>query len=119
MGILVLMEYVEPGQAMKAIEPSNTNVLRLFFYNKYADNPKIGQAYLTLALGQVESFDEDSVSAMGNVENLDSGSDDKSNDSFLKSTLTTMLSAVSLWKMNTPSQQAASHLELKEESSFL
>ena len=85
MGILVIMEYVEPGQAMKAIEPSNTNVLRLFFYNKYADNPKIGQAYLSLALGQVESFDEDSVTAMGNVENLDSGSDDKSNDSEIDS----------------------------------
>ena len=48
LGILVIMEYVECGQATKTIEPGNANYLKLIVYNKYGDNPKVGQAYLSI-----------------------------------------------------------------------
>lgn len=73
--VLVLMEYVECGQAMKSLEPSNSNYLKLIVYNKYGDNPKVGQAYLSLNTGKPsgyrEVFESDGSVSMGSEEDLD------------------------------------------------
>lgn len=44
-GIRVLTEYVE-ADGISDNGTDSPNLLRVIFYNKYADNPKIGQAYL-------------------------------------------------------------------------
>ena len=45
--IRVVMEYLEEDLLPSGMEV-NSNVLRLIVYNKYADNPKIGQAYFKI-----------------------------------------------------------------------
>ena len=73
--ILVIMEYVESGSAMKALEPGNNNYLKLIFYNKHGDNPKVGQAYLSLNASRKtdsgELFEDEGSVSMGSEEDLD------------------------------------------------
>ena len=73
--ILVIMEYVESGGAMKALEPGNNNYLKLIFYNKHGDNPKVGQAYLSLNASRKtdsgELFEDEGSVSMGDEEDLD------------------------------------------------
>ena len=44
--IRVLIEYVEEAETFRSPVEGRPNILRLMVYNKFADNPKIGQAYL-------------------------------------------------------------------------
>lgn len=75
LGILVIMERVQCGQAMKALEPGDNNYLKLIIYNKHGDNPKVGQAYLSLnaspKTSSEELFSADGTSYMGSEEDLD------------------------------------------------
>lgn len=84
LGILVIMEYVECGQATKTIEPGNANYLKLIVYNKYGDNPKVGQAYLSINASKQysnhEFFYAEGTISMGNEEDLDSKSDMQAKD---------------------------------------
>lgn len=83
LGILIIMEYVEAGKMMKSIEPDDHNLLKLIVYNKYADNPKIGQAYLSINASKSKNsdfFTDEGPSSMGNEEDLDAKNDEQTKD---------------------------------------
>ncbi len=67
-GIRVVMEYVEDHGPFASSIEGRPNILRLMVYNKYADNPKIGQAYYRVngpgvvnVIEQDEAENEDDV----------------------------------------------------------
>lgn len=72
------------GQATKTIEPGNANYLKLIVYNKYGDNRKSDQAYLSINASKQysnhEFFYAEGTTSMGNEEDLDSKSDMQAKD---------------------------------------
>lgn len=57
-GIRVILEYVENDGPFASKVEGRPNILRLMVYNKYADNPRIGQAYLRLNGPNVNNYIE-------------------------------------------------------------
>ena len=54
LGIRIIEEPIESGSLINDISPSG-GILRIIFYNKYGNNPKIGQAYLRLSSNTEEN----------------------------------------------------------------
>lgn len=76
--IRVLTEFVNPRKCFAAQEKESKAVLRLFFYNKYADNPRIGQAYLRVDKDdETVVIDEMSERIGDNIKEYSSGSTDQ------------------------------------------
>lgn len=76
--IYVLTEYVEVAADYRAEKETATSLLRLMVYNKYADNPKIGQAYLRVSPQEGTVDIDDMEERTGdNVEEFSGDSEDQ------------------------------------------
>jgi len=73
--IYVIIEYVQDESPFASSFEAKPNLLRLMVYNKYGDNPKIGQAYLRLQ-GEDTEFGELKRDVGKNRINLDENLED-------------------------------------------